>query len=104
VRGHEEVTCSRVVLMSEACLETLSSPPVFPQAPATSGRRRLLAPSPTVSYDVGGAQHVAVNLTIRAMDNLIQPIQKTLNESIRGGRFLQTVNNTGIFVMTRGSP
>lgn len=68
---------------------------VSEQAPGVSGRRRLLAPSPTVSYDVGGAQHVAVNLTIRAMDNLIQPIQKTLNDSIRGGSFLQTVNNTG---------
>lgn len=65
------------------------------QAPATSGRRRLLAPSPTVSYDVGGAQHVAVNLTIRAQDSLMLPIQRTLNESIRGGSFLQTVNNSG---------
>ena len=67
------------------------------QGPATSGRRRLLAPSPSVSYDVGGAQHVAVNLTIRAEDHLMQPIQRTLNESIRGGSFLQTINNTGIF-------
>ncbi|CAL5228984.1 g12220 [Coccomyxa viridis] len=65
-------------------------------APATSGRRRLLAGSPTVSYDVGGAQHVAVNLTIRAQDSLIVPIQRTLNESIRGGSFLQTVNNSGL--------
>ena len=44
---------------------------------------------------MGGAQHVAVNLTIRAQDNLIQPIQKTLNESIRGGSFLQAVNSSG---------
>ncbi len=50
-----------------------------------------------MSYDVGGAQHVAVNLTIRAQDSLIVPIQRTLNESIRGGSFLQTVNNSGTF-------
>ena len=72
------------------------------QAPATSGRRRLLAPSPTVSYDVGGAQHVAVNLTVRAQDSLMLPIQRTLNESIRGGSFLQTVNNSGISCPRKG--
>ena len=47
---------------------------------------------------MGGAQHVAVNLTIRAQDNLMQPIQRTLNESIRGGSFLQTVNNSGMYI------
>ncbi len=52
-----------------------------------------------MSYDVGGAQHVAVNLTIRAQDSLIVPIQRTLNESIRGGSFLQTVNNSGILLL-----
>ena len=65
------------------------------QGPVSSGRRRLLAPSPSVTYDVGGAQHVAINLTISAADYDMQPIQRRLNESIRAGSFLQTVNSTG---------
>ena len=54
-----------------------------------------MAQSPSVTYDVGGAQHVAINLTISAADYYMQPIQRTLNESIRAGSFLQTVNSTG---------
>ena len=40
------------------------------------------------------------------MDNLIRAYsENTLNESIRGGRFLQTVNNYRYSsFMTRGSP
>ena len=39
---------------------------------------------------------MAINLTISAADYYMQPIQRTLNESIRAGSFLQTVNSTGV--------
>ena len=39
---------------------------------------------------------MAINLTISAADYYMQPIQRTLNESIRAGSFLQTVNSTGM--------
>ena len=61
---------------------------------AASGRRRLLA-SPNINYDVGGAQHVAVNCTVTASGRDLAAIQAVLNDSVRGGDFVLALNKSG---------
>ena len=68
---------------------------------AASGRRmlmvlsRVLLATPAISYDVGGAQHVAVNCTIYASSRDLAAIQTVLSESVKGGDFVQALNRTG---------
>ncbi len=56
---------------------------------------RVLLATPTVSYDVGGAQHVAVNCTIYASSRDLAAIQTVLSDSVKGGDFVQALNRTG---------
>lgn len=56
---------------------------------------RVLLATPTISYDVGGAQHVAVNCTIYASSRDLAAIQNVLSESVKGGDFVQALNRTG---------
>jgi hypothetical protein len=74
--------------------------------PAANGRRMLLAlprmllaAQPTVNYDVGGAQIVAVNFTIYASARDLGAIQTVLSDSVKGGDFVQALNKTGETVL-----
>lgn len=84
------------------CMRELKCGVLVMQPPsAASGRRRLIAiprmllATPTVSYDVGGAQHVAVNCTIYASARDLAAIQTVLSDSVKGGDFVQALNRTG---------
>ena len=60
-----------------------------------SAMPRMLLATPNVSYDVGGAQHVAVNCTIYASARDLAAIQTVLSDSVKGGDFVQALNKTG---------
>ena len=62
---------------------------------AASGRRRLLAGQAQPIYDVGGAEHVAVNCTIYAAYRDLVTAQTTLSDSVKSGGFVQVLNQTG---------
>jgi hypothetical protein len=62
--------------------------------------RMLLAAQQTVNYDVGGAQHVAVNCTIYASARDLAAIQTVLSDSVKGGDFVQALNKTGETVLS----
>ena len=68
--------------------------PVQPPS-AASGRRRLLAGQAQPIYDVGGAEHVAVNCTIYAAYRDLLTAQTTLSDSVKSGGFVQVLNQTG---------
>ncbi len=69
-----------------------------PPSAASGRRRRLLAsgsPGDQSIYDVGGAQHVAVNTTIYAAHADLLTAQTLLSQTIPSEQFRQDLNRSG---------